>query len=69
MDPEKNLQNIKAMYEAYGEGDVLTPLMDLVTDDVKWAVSYMPCTSAQVRMYEYASGIQGVHGVFQPREM
>lgn len=36
MSAEQNVETIKAMYEAYGQGDV-DAILELVTDDVDWS--------------------------------
>jgi hypothetical protein len=48
---EKNLESIRGIYKAYGptgKGDVVKPLMELVSEDVKWAMSYMPSSYVEV---------------------
>ncbi len=56
MGAEQNLETIKAMYEAFGRGDV-EAILELVTDDVDWS------TDAAVESAPWYGPRQGKAGV------
>jgi len=59
MPAEDNLATIKAIYEAFGKGDVET-ILDGVADDVDWAVDAEPVAP----WYGQRSGKDGVASFF-----
>jgi ketosteroid isomerase-like protein len=59
MPAEDNLATIRAIYEAFGTGDVET-ILDTVADDVDWAVDAEPVAP----WYGQGNGKDGVGSFF-----
>jgi len=59
MSAEDNIATIKAVYEAFGTGDVET-ILDAVGDDVDWAVDAEPVAP----WYGQRNGMDGVASFF-----
>jgi ketosteroid isomerase-like protein len=61
MGAEQNIETIKAMYEAFGRGDVDT-CVDLVTDDVDWSTD---AATESAPWYGHKHGKAGVRSFFE----
>ena len=61
MAAEQNVETIKAMYEAFGRGDV-DAILELVTDDVDWSTD---AAIESAPWYGPRHGKDGVRGFFE----
>lgn len=61
MSADRNIETIKAMYEAFGRGD-LDAILELVTDDVDWSTN---AAIASAPWYGPRHGKDGVRGFFE----